>query len=119
MSTEVTTTKSNTKFVKVSREQFDEVIAGGTPEFAEQLSTLTAADLKTLERRVAEIRGQKTANTYLMFPVRTEKQINAGKLYLRSLAAFASAVRTETAKRAMQSMLAPKVVAEAEVAVAA
>jgi CRP-like cAMP-binding protein len=107
MSTSTTTTqKTDTVFVKVSREQFDQVIAGGSPEFANQLSTLSSEQIKILEQRVAEIRSQKTTNTYLVFPVRQEKQINAGKLYLKSLATFASAIRSEVAKRTVSSMLA-------------
>lgn len=107
MSTEVTT-PSTTQFVKVSRPQMDEVTAAGTKQFAESLTTLSSDELRTVALRVQELRAQKGKNTYLIFPVSTEKQQAAGVVYLKALAAFASSVRAEQARRSMASMLAPK-----------
>lgn len=107
MSTEVTT-QPTTTFVKVSRDQMDEVTAAGTKQFAESLTALSSDELRTVVLRVQELRAQKGKNTYLTFPVRADKQQAAGIVYLKALAAFAANVKAEQARRTMASMLAPK-----------
>lgn len=109
MSTETTTTtttETQTKFVKVEREQFDKVLRAGTPEFIAMLPKLTAEELQRGERWANDLRIQKAADTYLVFPVRQEKQLAAGRLYLQALSKFRSAVRTELAARAATTMFA-------------
>jgi hypothetical protein len=105
MSTEVQ--KTDTQFLKISRDQMDEVVDLGSAEFLATLSTRTTEELRTASRRADELRAQKTKDTYLVFPVSTPKQLNAGKLYLGRLAAFRAAVRTELAKRAGERLFAP------------
>lgn len=105
MSTEQKLT--DTQFVKISREQFDEVIDFGSSEFIATLPTRTTEELRVASRRADELRAQKAKNVYLVFPVSTPKQLNAGKLYLSRLAAFRSAVRTELAARAGERLFAP------------
>ena len=104
MSTSTATEKSLTTFVKIERKQFDDVLRCGTPEFLAKLASFDDDVLKRAERWADDLRKQKGANTYLTFPVRQEKQINAGKLYLKALATFRQAVREELASRAAASL---------------
>jgi hypothetical protein len=110
MSTESTTT---TKFVKVSREQFDNVLRVGTPEFLKRVSSFTQEELQRGERWINELRAQKGKDTYLTFPVSQPKQQAAGVLYLKAMSAFRTAVRTELAARAATSLFGAPAEAEA------
>jgi hypothetical protein len=103
MSTE-TTTQSTTKFVKIEREQFDNVLRVGTPEFLARVKTMTQDELQRGERWINELRAQKGKDTYLTFPVRKEKQQAAGVLYLKAMSAFRTAVRTELAARTAMAL---------------
>lgn len=96
MSTEV---QSTTTFVKIEREQFDNVLRVGTPEFIARIASFNEDELSRAERWANELRSQKAKDTYLTFPVRKEKQQAAGVLYLKALAAFRSALRAERAAR--------------------
>jgi len=110
MSTEViestTTTPSPVTFVKVEREQFDNVLRVGTPEFIARVPQLSLEELQRAERWSNELRAQKTAEVYLTFPVRKEKQQAAGVLYLKALSAFRAAVRAELGARTAASLFA-------------
>lgn len=110
-------TQQDVNFLKIEREQFDKVLRVGTQEFISMLPTLTLEQLQRGERWINEVRMQKGPRTYLVFPVRQEKQLAAGKLYLTALNAFRTAVRQELAQRAATDLFADAVV-EAEVAVA-
>jgi hypothetical protein len=102
------TTKTTTTFLKITRAQMDEVTAAGTKAFAEQLQTVSDEELQIVSQRVRELRAQKTAETYLVFPCRQEKQQAAGVVYLRALAAFEQSVRAEQARRSLATMVARK-----------
>jgi hypothetical protein len=115
MSEQNTTQQSDTKFIKVERKQFDDVLRVGTREFIEQVPSLSMDQLRRAERWVDDLRKQKDAKTYLTFPVSKEKQQAAGRLYLQALSGFRTAVRTELAKRAVSMFNEPVAEADAEV----
>jgi hypothetical protein len=105
--TETTTNASDTRFVRVSREQFDAVLRVGTREMINQLPSWDSERLHRAERWAEDIRREKDAKTYLTFPVSKPKQQAAGRLYLQALSAFRTAVRTELAQRATSLFDAP------------
>lgn len=111
-------TTSTTEFFKIERPQFDTVLKLGTPEFAARIPTLTDDELKRAERYADARRTEKGPNTYLVFPVRKEKQQAAGVLYFKALNSFRRAVREEAAQRAGTAMLAEPVAQQLELAVA-
>jgi hypothetical protein len=98
--------QQDTNFLKVTREQFDKVLRVGTPEFIAKLPDLTVEQLQRGERWINDIRNEKGPRTYLVFPVRQEKQLAAGKLYLKALNDFRKAVRDELAARAVADIFA-------------
>lgn len=112
--TEVTT--PTTTFLKIEREQFDKVLRVGTPEFLAKVPTRTLEQLQRGERWITERRTEKTATTYLTFPVRKEKQQAAGVLYFKAMNAFRKAVQAELATRLADDLFAERMTERAAAA---
>lgn len=100
MTTATETEKPQTNFVKITRPELDKAVRVGTSQFIDLLPTLADDQLAELEQWINEQRARKTENTYLTFPVRKEKQLDAGRMYLRSLGRFNNALREELDRRA-------------------
>ena len=94
-------TSTTPTWVKVSREDMDKMVRFGSDEFIRNtMPLMTKAELDEAMAYAREKDAvKKVPSNFLVFPVSTPKQINAGKLYLGSLKRFMAGAQRELDRR--------------------